>query len=637
MTTQGQTTPESDRASLLATIGIMVRDGVPLRRACADCGINHNSYYRWTKEAQGVQEFKPAAKKGRPAKFDLTEDEVLRLRFWHLVKGSIPLAVESFLAEAMTGNEEPYLNALREANASATDKGTRARPVLANALRAHWQAAVQARKPVVWPMSVQRACRTSTQERAQFRGAKHASDARGMERRSGTIIGEDGKPMAWYAGAIWESDDMSLNEPFRFHDAATATEMTGRQMLATVDSYSLAFLGHSLIGRDRDSYRAEDIANHFRDLVTQHGLPLIWRIERGRWDNNFIWGTKIGTDAEGQDIRWGGLDAIIHIRDKFTSQGKANIEGSFNLLQSLMAHGFNGSTQSIGRSRGEFEAGTRQMLRANRDKADLASLAQFWSITQAADSVARAMHLFNSRPKVRHNFDNASVVPANLWAECVKRPCPADHLWRFCAIKTKATVQRGIVTIKAPHYPQSFRFRLHGGSRTPNVHCDNGHEVLVAFTPSEAWEGCHIFNADKTARNRDGYGYLEKMGVADYMQDAPQEDLHAKAYSPGANKAAAQVRRETRLILSGSNLSGKRVSHAQDSFGNQLTQSTAPTQSAAAPAAPAPIATPRATVTDAAAPIRPTLRLTTTPRQSLADMADDLEGDLEDELAALSL
>jgi hypothetical protein len=38
-------------------------------------------------------------------------------------------------------------------------------------------------------------------------------------------------------------------------------------------------------------------------------------------------------------------------------------------------------------------------------------------------------------------------------------------------------------------------------------------------------------------------------------------------------------------------------------------------------------------VTEPAAPIRPMLRLTTTPRQSLADMADDLE----DELAALSL
>jgi len=652
MTTQGQRTPESNRASIIASIQALVSDGTPLRRACAEVGVNHNSFYRWTRDVAPLQDYRPAAPKGRPSKFQFTEAETRRLRFWHLVKGSIPLAVESFLAEAMTGDESPYLNALREANASPTDTGTRARPELANALRAHWQQAVQARKSVVWPLSVQRACRTTQQEQAQFRGQKHASDARGMERRGNLIVLPDGEKVAWYAGAIWESDDMSLNEPFRFHDAASGQEMTGRQMLATIDAYSLHYLGHDLIGRDRDSYRAEDIANHFRSLVAAHGLPLIWRIEKGRWDNNFIWGVKIGEDAEGQDIRWGGLDAIIHIRDKFTSQGKANIEGSFDLMQAISAHGFNGQTQSIGRSRGEFESGTRQMLRANRDNPDAAALAQFWGIADAADAVARAMHLFNQRPKKRHNFDNQTIIPAQLWAECVKRPCPADHLWRFCAVKTTATVRRGILEVKAPHYPQSFRFRVHGGSRTPNVHCDNGHEVLVAFTPNEAWEGCHVFNADKSARNRDGWGWLEKMGVADFMADAPQEDLHAKAYSPGANRAAAQVRRETRLILTGSNFSGKRVSHAQDSFGNQLTQSTAGAESETIPVTPgralgadeSPAEASRrdtcrkSGVTAGETAPRsnlPTLRLASTPRQSLADAADDLDAD--EELAALSL
>jgi hypothetical protein len=154
----------------------------------------------------------------------------------------------------------------------------------------------------------------------------------------------------------------------------------------------------------------------------------------------------------------------------------------------------------------------------------------------------------------------------------VKRPLPADHAWRFCAVKTKATIRRGIIEVRAPHYPTSFRFRVHGSARMPNVHTDQGHEVLVAFTPSEAWAGCHVFNADRSARNREAYAFGEKMGVAEHMPDALQEDLYAKGYSPGANRAAAQVRKETRLTMAGTAFVGRRESHAQDSFGAQLTR-----------------------------------------------------------------
>jgi hypothetical protein len=571
-THQGKATTEADRAMLLGQIRGLMAGGLNLRRACAEMGINHNNFYRWTQQAAPLQDPKPTLKKGRPVKFELTEGEIRRLRCWRLVKGSVPLAVESFIAEGLAGDATGYFAALADALKSTKDKGERCRPELARDLRAHWEEAVNARRSVVWPLSIQRACRVTAQGQAQFRGPKAASAARGMERRGNMIRTDEGEVIPWYAGAIWESDDMSLNDPFRFHDAATGSEMLGRQALFTIDSYSLNWLGCTHVGRDRDSYRAEDIAGHFKSIVDAHGLPLIWRVERGRWDNNFIWGIPVGTTPEGETIRWGGLDAIIHVRDKFTSQGKANVEGSFDLLQALMDHGFNGQTMSIGRQRGEFEEATRQMLRAGRDKPDLDSLARFWNIEQSAEAVAKAMNLFNSRPKRRHSFGNELRVPTDLWAECVKRPLPADHAWRFCAVKTKATIRRGIIEVRAPHYPTSFRFRVHGSARMPNVHTDQGHEVLVAFTPSEAWAGCHVFNADRSARNREAYAFGEKMGVAEHMPDALQEDLYAKGYSPGANRAAAQVRKETRLTMAGTAFVGRRESHAQDSFGAQLTR-----------------------------------------------------------------
>lgn len=592
-TRQGLATSHADRSLIIGQIQALVKDGLPLRKACAELGINHNNYYRWTADAAPIQAPKEKAKRGRKTKFELGQADARRLRFWRLVKGSIPLAVEAFVSEGLTGNEEPYFKALKACLENPGDTGHRCSPELARELHAHWQAAAQARKVVQWPLSVQRACRVTAAEEAQFRGDKAAHNEVGKERRGNLIRTESGELIPWYAGAIWESDDMSDNEPFRFHDAATNAEMTGRQVLATLDAFSLHFLGASLIGRDRDSYRAEDIADHFRDLVEAHGLPFIWRIERGRWDNNFIWGCKIGTDANGDDIRWGGLDAIIHIRDKFTSEGKANIEGAFDLLQALKAHGFNGQTLSIGRTRGEFEQATKTMLAGGRG--DVQALAKFWTIEQAGESWDQVMQLFNNRPKKRQAFGNETRIPAELWAAHVKRPCPSDALWRFCAVKTQATVRKGIIEVRAPHYPLSFRFRLHGGSRTPNVHCDNGHEVLVAFTPSRAWEGCHVFNADKSARNREGWEFGQRLGVAEYMADALQEDLAGEGYSSGQRKASAQVRRVTRLVLSGTHFTGRRVSHAQDSFGNQLTQASTTRSQATDPLpqpAPAPTPTP---------------------------------------------
>ncbi|MBB5037124.1 hypothetical protein [Prosthecobacter dejongeii] len=648
-TRQGQPTNAADRALIITHIQGLVKSGTPLRKACAEVGINHNNYYRWTADANPIQEPKETAKRGRKAKWELGEADARRLRFWHLVKKSVPLAVEAFIAEGLTGNEEPYFKALKACIASPTDTGHRASPELARAMQAHWQAANKARKVVTWPLSVQRACRATAQEAAQFRGDKHATDARGTERRGVMIRTPEGDLVPWYPGAIWESDDMSVNDPFRFHDAATQEEMLGRQILATIDAFALNWLGESHIGRERDSYRAEDIASHFRAIVEEHGLPYIWRIEKGRWDNDFIWGVKLGTDAEGKDIRWGGLDKIIHIREKHTSDGKANVEGAFDLLQALMDHGFSGQTLSIGRERGEFEAATRLMLRANRENPDLDALSKFWTIEQSADAVAQAMALFNQRPKRRQCFANETRVPAELWKAHVKRPCPSDSMWRFHAIKTTATVRKGIIEVKAPHYPVSFRFRVHGGSRTPNVHCDNGHEVLVAFTPGSAWEGCEVFNRDKSARNREGWGFGERIGVAEYMPDGLQEDLYGASYSPGQKRAAAQVRRATRLIIGGTNFQGRRISHAQDSFGNQLTQEMTSDRAETATThpimstppereTPTPVEMPSADRT-AEAPrksrtSKPRLHLTT-PRRGQATETTAPDFDEEEELRAL--
>ena len=149
---------------------------------------------------------------------------------------------------------------------------------------------------------------------------------------------------------------------------------------------------------------------------------------------------------------------------------------------------------------------------------------------------------------------------------------------------------------------------------------------MVAFDPHDAWAGCHVVNRDRSARNRDGWGWLERIGVADFMADAPQEDLSG-GYSPGQKRAGAQVRTEFRSIIAGTAFEGRRRSHAQDSLGNALAAATGG------------ITKPEGRMTNAPAPTEPVRgglsegRLT--PRRVVAQ-ADD-EFDESEELEALAL
>lgn len=582
---QGSPASLADRTLAVATVDAYVKAGMPVRRACLEAGVKFVSYYRWKAEAEqmrsGLSDPLVAKTKGRKPLFTLTDGETRRLRFWRLVKGSIPLAVEAAIAEATTHDESPYFAALRamQADADVVDPAQRkARKSIegaeklhegkAIALRAYWQRFVEARKAVAWPLSIQRACRVSEDEEAAFRGRKALDNRALTERRGGFIVDEEGQKIPWFAGAIWCSDDMSVNDPFKFHDAAEGRELVGRQTLWTTDAFSLNFLGCHHIGRDRDSYRSEDIARHFAALVDEHGLPMIWRIERGRWNNNFIFGCPIPDEFEddGTPKRWGGLDAIIHMAVKFNSRGK-EIESCFNLLQSMMDHGGDGRTLSIGRKRGEFEAASRLMMRSDKDAA---ALAKFWSIEASAEHASRVMQAWAQRPKLRESFGNKSYTPAELWATHVKRPCPQNERWRFCAVKAPARIVNGGIEIKVDHYPVKFRFRVHGASRMQGAHFVDGHQVMVAFDPFDAWAGCHVFNRDRSARNRDGWKWLELIGVADLMTEVPQEDLRSGGYSSGQTRARAQVRSEYSGIVNGSAFKGQRRSHAQDGLGNAL-------------------------------------------------------------------
>ena len=322
---------------------------------------------------------------------------------------------------------------------------------------------------------------------------------------------------------------------------------------------SAAWLGCSPVGRSRDSYRAEDLSDHVRHIVEAHGLPAIWRFERGPWECSFIDGIEL---ADG--TRWGGLGGICKVVHTFKSRGKGGIESGFNLLQDLIAH----AGASIGRTRGEFEAATKLYLRAGRG--DDRAVSAFWDIAQAADGLAAAMRRFNARPKERRALAHLGAVsPDDLRRDARKRECPAGERWRLLPIKRQATVRGGCVETSVNHYPLSFRFRVNGVETSR--HFDRGYQVLIAFHPGAPEEGCWLFNGEPTgsSRNRDGMKLGEFLMLAPMAEDAPQVNLAPEDREFLARKNAnAAVRSEFRAITSAGKV-GRSVSSARDGWGNK--------------------------------------------------------------------
>lgn len=496
---------------------------------------------RWRRAylARGVAGLVPQQSEncGRKPKFKLNADEQNALRHCRLRKDSLQTALEDFA-------EDPDC-----------------RPETRALISGEMDRAARERRLPSWPLSLQRAGYVSDDQKAHFRGAKHAQEFEIVERRGMWWIDEKGNELPIVGNTLWESDDMSWNEPFRYQDPEKQATQVGRQSLATMTVFAAAWLGVSPLGRERDAYRLEDIADHLLDVVNAHGLPLIWRFERGPWENSVIDGIKLGDGT-----RWGGLDHLFRVVHVFKSRSKGLIESSFDLLQSLTAHGPSrtGDTLSIGRNRGEFERATKFFLAAGRGDAGAAS--HFWEIAAAADGIAAAMLRFNERPKVRRAFGRAAVVPNDLQRTAERRECPVDELWRFCPVKKMATVRGGAVETSVPHYPFPFRFRVNGVD--PQIYLERGYSVLIAFHPGRPEEGCHVFNAEAGSRNRDGLKFAEKLMMAPFAEDAPQLNLRPDEYQFVARKNAnAAVRSEFRAIV-GAGVRGARVSTARDGYGN---------------------------------------------------------------------
>lgn len=538
--TDFQASEQRRRHELLVQWNSLKESGLSGNKAADRLGESAATLLRWSRafSAKGLDGLVPqqAIACGGKPKFELNDDEQHALRHWRLKKNSLPLAIEEF----------------------ANDPDCR--PETRTKIQDEMDLAAREKRVPRWPLSIQRAGYVSDDEKALHRGPKHFQEFEVIERRGMWIVGLNGHEIPVVGNTLFESDDMSSNAPCRYSEPEwrngelVQVVRVGRQLLATMTVYAAAWLGVSPVGRERDAYRLEDIADHLLDVVDTHGLPMIWRFERGPWENQVIDGIKLGDGT-----RWGDLSPLFRVVHVFKSRSKGLIESSFSLLQSLIDH----QSLTIGRSRGEFERATKLFLAAGRG--DPAAASHFWEIGEMADAYAAAMIRFNERPKIRRAFGRQAVVPADLQRTAEKRPVPKSERWRFSPIKRTATVRGGSIEVSVDHYPFPFRFRTNG---VTDLYLERGYSVLIAFHPGRPEDGCHVFNAETGSRNRDGLKFGEFLMVAPFAEDAPQLNLAPSEYAFAARKNAnAAVRSEFRAITA-SGSRARRLSVARDGFGN---------------------------------------------------------------------
>lgn len=428
------------------------------------------------------------------------------MRWHHLQKESIPAALVEFL-------EDPRCTAATAA-------------VIHEILDT---AAQERRRPTI-PLSLRRAAFVTEEEKAKFRGKKHAQNFALVMHRSMEIWLPDGTHQVIRAGEMYESDDESINQPCHHRDLATGKIELGRQSLHSACVATQRFLGATILLRERDAYRAEDVGDHMLDICTALGKPLRWRLEKGIWDSNFIHGIPLDSpEAERRGLggkrfqgkRWGALPfEIINVPE---SRGKGGVESAFNFQQTLMAH----KSLDIGRFRGEFEEAMRLYLKAKNG--DEKAALKFWTIAEAMEGLLTAIQQFNQTPKQRlYSHGRELVVPDELWmqdrpTEEIPRPLTAEDIRLFSPIKKLATVRKSAISLTCDHYTNQFNFIVNEGNFPGYL--GHGHRVAVAFHPGHPERGCHVYNADVGPANRENWNFGQFLGTARLQEMVPQIDL----------------------------------------------------------------------------------------------------------------
>lgn len=553
--------PPMATAAQIDMVEAHMRTGMGMPEALQRAGISKATYYRWHERAKNgtAAEGKP----GRPVALELNAEEEAAIKALYADYNSLTEAVRTYVKDG--------------GHTRRSGEFIAARPAVIDYLSTALTKAREAGRHPVWPRAFRARVTPDRYETAAHGGPKAAGYEEISAVRGDWYNDEDGR-VDMHPMSIMECDDVSLNEHCTWCDPATGEWLLGRQTLASRDVYSASWLGFTAVGREKDAYRAEDIAGHLLAVMESVGMPEILRLEKGTWDGHFIHGTPIPdkwlTEAQRNagGERFGDLADLMRVVNKHKSRGKGGIESDFDDVQKMLAR----EGVTMGRKRGVNEAASRELRRAQAGIPD--ALRKFMTMDERMEALTEKCAELHTRGKLRTLLGGQMASPDEMWASkpSVGRPVRPEQRWYFAPVKTWARAYMGKVRRRAAHYKAPFEFRLWGA--LPERLLD-GHRLLIAFHPGHPEQGAQIFNAERRPEiNRGRYGWRQYLGTVPAMAVVPQEDFSRKADYGDIQSAGAAVRSDFRAMRdAGSHIGGmpgraqlRTIKQARDGLGSHL-------------------------------------------------------------------
>lgn len=352
---------------------------------------------------------------------------------------------------------------------------------------------------------------------------------------------DSGEKIFIRGGDVVECDDATINFPvcipwtIRGCACSERYEVNlGRfQWLVAIDAGSRRVLGYVYSARPKSSYRGEDVLALMRCVARQHGIPRVWRLEKGVWKSNLV---------ENAVRAMGSARISVH-----SPHAKPFIEGLFNKLWTKLSVWF--PEASVGRFQGENEEANRLLTACQAGHQDPRK-----HFPMLADVIAAFNAVIEEHNASIIRSDNyGEWVPHERWdRDTAARPLPAlipESEWIFSPFVRTWTVQGANVGGKVPlmdgvsvPYIFSAPFLLHF----------HGAKVRAHFDPSEPRCFATIVLAQAFGNHRAG----EVLGVAQqinettayirlvmgYGDDSPHSGIDAR------RQASSALRREVRGI-----------------------------------------------------------------------------------------
>lgn len=370
------------------------------------------------------------------------------------------------------------------------------------------------------PPTISKAMHVRKSDKDIYRGPKRAALQGIFTPRDMTWVC-DGVERPLYPGEIFESDDMTLNGMFWVPWESDTDKCAARfgcrvfraQLLPFLDVATGGFVAYSLILRESDAYKAEDIRWALSHLFNTVGVPKVLRFEHGSWAANAV-------QAIENDLQ---ICRIVHAK---TAKGKV-IEGRFNQLQRILAV----NEVFLGRKRGEFESANSDWLAYRSGRRDPRK--ELPSLSEQCERIDAAFNFLNNKPingelygaqRARDMYGLNYWIPEQIAEKYyLDNPRPKQptlqEMLAVLPVCREVSIRHGMARVKCEEWGGVYYFHSPEFARL-----GDGWPVRISFDPSDVEKGAGVISMRETsdARNHCGIRKGAWIGIAQNVERVPQ-------------------------------------------------------------------------------------------------------------------